>query len=356
VVAFAVTHAKDRSYWHWYHRWDKANALTRASTQGHADVVQFLLEDREGVWDIAGAFEAAAIAEEHVVALVLKEAYERGSRRNLFIDMATAGRSDAVKYLYNKTCVESGLVHDGFLSAVVKERNDVVEFFLGTGGVSSDLFDNAMELASRSDKITSFTLLYSKKRASAQSLARAFEDSGSLAITKFLYENERVTQSSITCAFHNAALYDFGAPVNTFSSERCQQSIDIVTFLHAEECIPSEVMSEAFSHSVARQPLEVVKTMLKMHTIAPEAVGESLVQTSSNGRPLALVQLLVGVRSIPQLFLDKALVQAARRGRKRALRVMHQHVEWLKDAVVEALRLTKNRKIRKMLQAIQTYW
>lgn len=351
-MRFAVDHAKDEQYWH---RYDPSGnqfcALARASAGGHSDVVNFLLSDRENCWNIARAFEKAAVAGNDVVASTLYHAYSRREKEDLFVRMVTAGSANAVKYLHKNHFVDSSSFEAGFYAAIAHEWTDIIEFLLSTEEVSTDLFDKAFALVSRIGKLKSAALLHGKKRASPQATIDAFETGGSLAVVKFLYSNEHVPVSSIIAAFTNASRYGTTPEtIKSFSSELSEESTKIVCFLYTLNGIPSGVISEAFNRVATKIPLDVAGSMCTEHSISSAAIGAAFVSAVADRQGLGFLKFLAGQGSIEQKFLGEAFPLAARFGRKRTLLVMYGAFDWSQSILTEALRETRNRRIKKVLR------
>ncbi|EGZ08472.1 hypothetical protein PHYSODRAFT_306371 [Phytophthora sojae] len=347
-----LDHAKDEQYWH---RYDPSGnqfcALARASAGGHSDVVNFLLSDRENCWNIARAFEKAAVAGNDVVASTLYHAYSRREKEDLFVRMVTAGSANAVKYLHKNHFVDSSSFEAGFYAAIAHEWTDIIEFLLSTEEVSTDLFDKAFALVSRIGKLKSAALLHGKKRASPQATIDAFETGGSLAVVKFLYSNEHVPVSSIIAAFTNASRYGTTPEtIKSFSSELSEESTKIVCFLYTLNGIPSGVISEAFNRVATKIPLDVAGSMCTEHSISSAAIGAAFVSAVADRQGLGFLKFLAGQGSIEQKFLGEAFPLAARFGRKRTLLVMYGAFDWSQSILTEALRETRNRRIKKVLR------
>lgn len=82
------------------------------------------------------------------------------------------GSVNAVKYLFNHGHNQPGLVSQAFETAASYGHPDTVEFLFGTGLVSSDVFDRALEMSTRMGMfgIAVRVFLCSKKCAPSQSI------------------------------------------------------------------------------------------------------------------------------------------------------------------------------------------
>ncbi|KAF4138087.1 Ankyrin repeats domain-containing protein [Phytophthora infestans] len=322
TVQFAVQDAKRNNYWHWYDPTHDSTALTQASANGHVSVVKFLLEDQENAWDIAKPFAAAATQGKQQVANMLYEAYSL-RYGDLFVKMSTNGSLEGVKFLLNTS------MSLNFYS--VQERYRLGYLTKGSRWLR-DLENSAL------------TQLFGYKRASAQAISNALEKAGSLGVFQFLSVNIDVSDAAIIAAFKHAALY--GTTVETiksFSSEISRQCIEIVNALYMKDCIPAEVMSEAFAWTAFKQPIEVAIAMYTKHPVSREAVGRAFLNAVNDKRGLDLVKFLTENKLVDQNFLDEGVKAAAMSGRKRVVRIMYANTTWHSSVALELTRTVASR-------------
>ncbi|KAJ8525649.1 hypothetical protein ON010_g15464 [Phytophthora cinnamomi] len=183
----------------------------------------------------------------------------------MFVELAEMGYVHSVGYLYNQDRNDPETIGKAFVGAARHDQIDVLKLLLVTGGVASGAFDKRFEIVARCGHTEVVLLLYSKKRATAPSLRRAFEGAGSVG--KFLYRKGKFPADSIVAAFQNAPReghrgYYLGE----------EKRIPILKFLCATKRIPAELIVETFS-SVKWNP-RVIAALSDRQCIPTEMMNE----------------------------------------------------------------------------------
>ncbi|ETN00758.1 hypothetical protein PPTG_17727 [Phytophthora nicotianae INRA-310] len=127
----------------------KPEALLRAIYGGHYKVVNSLLDPYHFAWNLAEALEYALDQGQHNIAEVIYKSsfcfhevaqrcienreYMFGPCGDLLVQVASRGRVDVVKYVYNKRNYSVDVIECAFQHATECEKLGVVDFFLKTG-------------------------------------------------------------------------------------------------------------------------------------------------------------------------------------------------------------------------------
>ncbi|KAG7379468.1 hypothetical protein PHYPSEUDO_008542 [Phytophthora pseudosyringae] len=218
--------------------------MSSAIDGAHAEVVVHLLSGDDLAYDMGEVFEEIIARGQDSLAKKIYGMYpDISDGGDLFVQMASEDRIDAVKYLLNRGCKEVGLIEEAFNKAAICRCKNVLEFLMSTGRVSVAAFDRALECAASSGSIKAVVNLYKMRCASSRGIESAFEQAGSVAVVRFLHENEQVPSMSIIACFKHACGREFAVSMPK------KEWDGIVVFLYNLHCIPSEVLSEVFSNT-----------------------------------------------------------------------------------------------------------
>jgi hypothetical protein len=116
---------------HWYQGFQRhvAAAMETAVSKGYAIMVLFLLSWQTGNYNVDDVVEMAIAQGQPVVVENIYEAYpELRYGRNLFVEMAAAGNTDVVKYLYEHGHDGAMLVEEAMRRATISKCTGVVAF------------------------------------------------------------------------------------------------------------------------------------------------------------------------------------------------------------------------------------
>ncbi|KAG7381286.1 hypothetical protein PHYBOEH_011102 [Phytophthora boehmeriae] len=379
VVKFAVAHADREDYWQTYKTYGRGrDALTQAVSEGHIDMVRYLLELHWFNWEIQNACCEAIRLENHDAVEILSEVFSDYAKgEDMFVELATYRESGCAQYLYKNGYATDELVNKAFARAAKDGPIDVVKFLFDTGRISPRTFDKAFKGAASSGWIGPETVkyLYSKKRPSTQVLEEAFEASSEAAVIQFLYKKKRVAAKSIIKVFRKAALYK---STKGISRRRNKDCIRTVKLLHKDGCIPShlfmeaflvavrnrhtdvvevlcdddrissEVMAEAFSLADILGDATLLKTLFNARKIIPDVVREILVDAAKNGK-FGILKYLCAEGIVPQEHKHQALVAAAQHEQKEAVKEMTKLDDFPLAVLYAALNATQNEDIKDYL-------
>ncbi|KAK1942921.1 putative ankyrin repeat protein [Phytophthora citrophthora] len=248
VVKYMAQHAVSLRCDTKYSFWPPVDTLSKAILGGHTDVAEFLVNESRILWNLKNAYATAVEQGQTALARRICEVYPEQVRgRSLFLDLASWGHLEAVKYLYKNGCDDSGLVGKAFAAAAGDAQRDVVKFLVGTGRVNSEAFDKAFKRACYGFKtIDTMTFLYNLKRASPQGINRGFESSNDVAVMKLFYEKEKISDKAIATAFTNAL------------DLRLIGDSSVIRYLSKKPGISSELIGTAFVSAALRLNTDVV--------------------------------------------------------------------------------------------------
>lgn len=170
--------------------------------------MNFLLYEAYKIWDLRKALELAIDTGLLTAVAPIIETYMKNNSvtmERMFVELAEMGYKRSVRYLYNQGHNDPEMIGKAFGAAVGNDEIGVLELLLNTGRVASSAFDKGLETAAHEGSTRVVVLLYSKERAAAASVWRAFERAGCVAVSIFLYEHESFPAASVVAAFHNAA-------------------------------------------------------------------------------------------------------------------------------------------------------
>ncbi|KAG3184457.1 hypothetical protein PC128_g13729 [Phytophthora cactorum] len=228
-------------------------------------------------WNLAFYFMEAMEKEQHAdtkkIYLIFPLYFDG---KNLFVEMAGDGFTCATMYMYTRGYCSEELIQDAFVKAAVARRTEILEFLLATGRVSMEGFERGLEAAATSGSIAAVTYLDNKKLSSLQGIHRAFEVSGSLAVTKFLYKTEKIPAQSMTAALKNVT--GIGTMIQMHKKDREA----IALFLCKEGCIPAEMICTVFAMTVY-DLAGMVESLYGNLCISRQVVCAALQQAADSG-------------------------------------------------------------------------
>ncbi|KAG2904333.1 hypothetical protein PC129_g9091 [Phytophthora cactorum] len=228
-------------------------------------------------WNLAFYFMEAMEKEQHAdtkkIYLIFPLYFDG---KNLFVEMAGDGFTCATMYMYTRGYCSEELIQDAFVKAAVARRTEILEFLLATGRVSMEGFERGLEAAATSGSIAAVTYLDNKKLSSLQGIHRAFEVSGSLAVTKFLYKTEKIPAQSMTAALKNVT--GIGTMIQMHKKDREA----IALFLCKEGCIPAEMICTVFAMTVY-DLAGMVESLYGNPCISRQVVCAALQQAADSG-------------------------------------------------------------------------
>ncbi|EGZ25503.1 hypothetical protein PHYSODRAFT_297147 [Phytophthora sojae] len=276
AVRLVVQHCEEHNFQEYYGYGQlKLQSLEYAIWKGHSSVVEFVLGLNKSWWDLAGAFAVAVNIGQRALADRIINVYHQTAENKPFL-VVLARQEDcvnAVRYLYNHGHNQPSLVSEAFEKAANYRRIDTMGVLFGTGSVSSDAFDRALEGSAKMLDSERLGFLCSKKRASPQLINRAFETSNELEKVRYLYENENISKEAVVAVFRKAA--------------KCTERLDFlgsnedvatVKLLYTDDRIPAEIIGEALALVVKGNHLELVKALLRDDTqISVEMIRDSLI-------------------------------------------------------------------------------
>ncbi|EGZ18470.1 hypothetical protein PHYSODRAFT_301124 [Phytophthora sojae] len=248
-----------------------SEALYLAIQGGHTAIVNFLLYEAYKIWDLRKALELAIDTGLLTAVAPIIETYMKNNSvtmERMFVELAEMGYKRSVRYLYNQGHNDPEMIGKAFGAAVGNDEIGVLELLLNTGRVASSAFDKGLETAAHEGSTRVVVLLYSKERAAAASVWRAFERAGCVAVSIFLYEHESFPAASVVAAFHNAAqegwhhdYYHIPTELIVEKFAGAKWSSRGMAALCGEERIPKETMSEIFEKAIKNGHAEQVEQL-----------------------------------------------------------------------------------------------
>ncbi|KAF4138701.1 Ankyrin repeats domain-containing protein [Phytophthora infestans] len=381
IVKFMVNHAKLKCYHNWVlGRFRLVDALSCAISSKQTEVVEYLfsLSGSEFHWNFKAAVMAAAHAEQKYLLRRIYELYATTTfcETNMFVDLA---RDDlylrGVIYLYENGWDDMILLSDAFVAAASGGAVKTLQVFLNTGRISQGLFDKAFETVFESEGAVDF--LYSKKRASASAINRAFTLTKSLSRIRFLLENEQISDDTISAAFSKAC------KAKRIYTNR--NRMYILRYLGKLDCIPPEVFDDAFAYAAKYSDSEIMdflrgderlspdvaflnaavhgqskmmESVYDVKKISPETILTAYTKCAGFGCiyiPQRLLWFMREKHHVPQTIRFRAFVQAAKVGCWWALKELNASEDGnlplfsMKKALVAARDDTTKNYIRKII-------
>ncbi|KAG1713260.1 hypothetical protein DVH05_000980 [Phytophthora capsici] len=248
------------------------DTLPEAMVAGHFHVAAFLLDLGDIIWNLSKAFVVAVDKGQKLLAERIQELY---GQPDLFIDLGLEGDVNAMEYIYKDGCKDSELVELALANAASEAHIEVVQFLLESGRVTSEVFDEAFIQACFGNKpqsINTVMLLYKLGQVSRQCIERGFKIANTVAVIRFLFENEKISDQTITAKF-DSAIFHF--------------RLDIILFLYKQQCIPSNLIGKALLRAVKSLNVEhlndgakstkvqVVKCLRDDERLSPNTLGKA---------------------------------------------------------------------------------
>ncbi|KAE8903907.1 hypothetical protein PF010_g2931 [Phytophthora fragariae] len=325
---------------------ERSEALSSAISGGFVDVVEFLLECEQFQWDVYGAFDQAVSEGQHDVATVIYDLYPRRyNDADLFVHLAGAGHLEAVKYLYDNDFSTAKSVEEAFASSVGSActRTAVANFLLDTDMVSSASFDNAFKKAVLDGSIKAVEFLFGKGRVSPRTVNIAFEKVTKIDMVKLLVKKQSISPKAIEAAFRNSTCQGrFGWGTDTEA---------ILRFLCENDCIPSDVYTEAFLTSVNTRfgGDAMAKVLYAESRISPEVIRAAFKTAADIGHS-EIVRFLFDKPAVHQVAKHEAIVSAAQNNQVEVVQLLERSGQWSKDVLASAFKATRNQALKRYLR------
>lgn len=152
------------------------------------------------------------------------------------------------------------------------ERNDTLEFLLSTDRVSSEAFEKGFEKAvvASWDRENMVPFLLEKKRASAQSINKAFVAAWSSEMLRILHSCEHIWDESICTVFEKAT-----RGMKKSYSTKEGENVRIIKLLCTKDCISAEMIGQAFVAAASNGQSELLMLLRDDGRISSQKVGRS---------------------------------------------------------------------------------
>ncbi|EGZ22155.1 hypothetical protein PHYSODRAFT_330004 [Phytophthora sojae] len=241
----------------------RSDTLSAAVVNGHAHVVDLLLDPYEYHWDIGKALDDAIRVDNKPLMERLYRAYpefvqgdwyERNAPASMLGEAAQEGHLNAVKYL-----IERG--HDS-----LEDEN------------------RAFIRAARGNCVETMALFRDRGRISVETLNKAFILAayfGSTEAVMFLHEKESISPESIAAGFELAASnvsYCYRGPRVTKEQEV------IMRFMCSNGLVPPDLFSEVFLSAASNDKANVLKSLQVAQTIPSELATQALMGAAQHFR------------------------------------------------------------------------
>lgn len=329
---------------------DKSDALLCAINGGQSAAAMFLVTRYYREWCLREGLEEAtkkgmdAVAD-CIYGVLFDEGY-RTAFSDFFVHLAGDGFINAIVYLSDRGHNGPELVGLAFVNAARMGDIDVLKTLLKTESVSRDSIDEAFYIAARSRRDNAIVFLYSNSDISTQAINTAFENAGSVAISKFLYKKLVNPVESTIAAFCNAACC--GCHYTCMSGGG---RIAILKFLCSTGLVPDKRIREAFIEVIGKWYAGIVTMALRNESgISCEVTLEAFQKAVSTGST-DVVKLLITNPCISLPIKEEAMVSAAREGRYEVLKEICMSEDWSVDALNIALSSTSDAVVLSMLRA-----
>ncbi|KAG7376649.1 hypothetical protein PHYPSEUDO_012954 [Phytophthora pseudosyringae] len=295
AVQLLWEHAKESSPE--YHRnscpaSERSNALNLAVSGGHVDVARVLLTPDRFHWGAEAAFLLAV----------------------------EGGQQTVVTFMRS------------FYVAAVHQRITLANFLLETGRVSPKAFDAVFKRVCSSGLLGVVVLLYEKKRASTQSIHRAFVSPTTLEVVKFLYSNEdifddciaKVLKAAVQCDRQSqegrAGIVEFlfytqrihvPAAESLELAASCSNTF-VMAFICTGECVSLDLVMKAFTTATKSDSINVVREMWAKTHIRRNALVDGLMIASTGGATQVIDLKTFSSNEVTQVFRNAALTEQQR--------------------------------------------
>ncbi|KAG3068212.1 hypothetical protein PC128_g13739 [Phytophthora cactorum] len=363
VVELLCEHAKQSSevYYSKYRPASKrSNALSLAISGGHVGVVRALLTPVRLHWDVGAAFELA-LAEGHqkVVTFMHRAlpmylaATKIGENYDMIVHMARDGHLRSVEYLFEHGHDSLSVAGKTFYIAAVYQRTKIISFLLGTGRVCPKAFDAAFERVCHSGLLDMVELLYmyEKKRASIESIRRAFVNARTLQVIRFLYLKEDIPQDCLHTLVE-ACIQRMDSKTNSHNQNQ-KECARILEFLFNQGRIPEtlvtrtveaaatsntarlvgvfckrgrvslEVAAKAFTAAANSDSVDVVEVMWTKRLVSRETMMQALMSAASGGNTIAVCRILT-LKSFSSDVITQILKAAALEGHQCIAQLLYE--------------------------------
>ncbi|EGZ25628.1 hypothetical protein PHYSODRAFT_297225 [Phytophthora sojae] len=205
-----------------------ADAIVEASTHGHVDCVEMLMEDRNE-WSPGGS-------DSHSMAELCSTLH------GALLDAAEGGFLDVVKFVV--------------LQAKAQEHR---------------YYDTLFPVLSFWDPVNMVSFLLDKKRASSKSVNSAFVKVRSTDVLKLLLDREYILDESICAVFER----ETRSLDEHWDYSKEEEGIRIIKLLHTKNCIPAEMISKAFMTAALKGQYVLLALLRGDGRISAGMVGEA---------------------------------------------------------------------------------
>ncbi|KAJ8540644.1 hypothetical protein ON010_g12583 [Phytophthora cinnamomi] len=308
----------------------REEALTRAISAGHYEVVDRLLNPYLFDWDLVLALEQALDqGKENIAELIYKVSFEfhhvstqcvqdyeyiLGPLGDLLVQVARRGRLDLVEYVYKKREPSTKVVDLAFHEAAKCGHIDVLDFLLSAGRVTTNEFESVFCGAARAGSIKLVKFLHNKSPPSADLMAKAFEGTRSIEVMKYLSRKMFVSTNSIVRTFQNASANGLG---------------EISGFLCSTGCVPIHMIRKAFVRAAACRSAGVVRALRRQMCIGPNEIIEAF----CGANDLHVVEILYAESYITHEMVMQCFLKAARVGETDIVKFLFEKKQ-ISDATV----------------------
>ncbi|KAG4053475.1 hypothetical protein PC123_g11370 [Phytophthora cactorum] len=320
VVELLCEHAKQSSevYYSKYRPASKrSNALSLAISGGHVGVVRALLTPVRLHWDVGAAFELA-LAEGHqkVVTFMHRAlpmylaATKIGENYDMIVHMARDGHLRSVEYLFEHGHDSLSVAGKTFYIAAVYQRTKIISFLLGTGRVCPKAFDAAFERVCHSGLLDMVELLYmyEKKRASIESIRRAFVNARTLQVIRFLYLKEDIPQDCLHTLVE-ACIQRMDSKTNSHNQNQ-KECARILEFLFNQGRIPETLVTRTVEAAATSNTARLVGVFCKRGRVSLEVAAKAFT-AAANSDSVDVVEVMWTKRLVSRETMMQALMSAA---------------------------------------------
>ncbi|KAG7376646.1 hypothetical protein PHYPSEUDO_012951 [Phytophthora pseudosyringae] len=329
---------------------DTSGALLRAISCGKSAAAIFLVSRYYRIWDLSKGLEEAVVNRMDAVADCIYGASLKPDNGTSFSDffvllVAGNGYMNALNYLYHRGHNEPSLLGFAFGGAAFSEAINVLRMLLNTGRLSQDTIDQALRKAARSGCKKSVEFLFGNCRISTQAIKNAFEDAGSITLSKYLYKKLVDPAESVRTAFQNAAC----CGRYTFLDNR--DRIDILQFLCSTGFVPDKLICEVFIATIGNWFAGIVVLALCNEACISAEVTHEAFQRAAGVGSTEVAKLLLSKHNISLSAKEEAMMSAARNGRRDVLKEICASEDWSLEVLDKASTETSDASSLAILQA-----
>ncbi|KAG6953595.1 hypothetical protein JG688_00012752, partial [Phytophthora aleatoria] len=346
VVELLCEHAKESSevYYSRYRPASKrSSALSLAISGGHVGVVRALLTPVRLHWDVGAAFELA-LAEGHqkVVTFMHRAlpmylaATKIGENYDMIVHMAHGGHLRSVGYLFEHGHDSLSVIGKAFYIAAVYQRNKIISL-LGTGRVCPKAFDAAFERVCHSGLLDMVELLYmyEKKRASIESIRRAFVNARTLEVIRFLYLKEDIPQDCLHTLVE-ACIQRMDSKTNSHNQNQ-KECARLLEFLFNQGCIPETLVTRTVEAAATSNTARLVGVFCKRGRVSLEVAAKAFT-AATNSDSIDVVEAMWTKRLVSRETMMQALMSAASGGNTIAVRRILTLKSFSSDVIAQILK------------------